>query len=72
MDEGWTASRVAAAFDVSERTVRRANRRCSEEVLRHHHNLNRTSGQLTYYLYHKGAGPQTRPSFLPRTVSRNL
>ena len=24
-DEGWTASRVAAAFDVSERTVRRAS-----------------------------------------------
>ena len=38
--EGWTASRVAAAFDVSERTVRRAKRRYVEEgleeVLRHH------------------------------------
>ena len=76
MDEGWTASRVAAAFDVSERTVRRAKRRYSEEgleeVLRHHRNLKRTSGQLTYYLYPKGAGLRTRPSFLPRTVSRNL
>ena len=39
-DEGWTASRVAAAFDVSERTVRQAKRRYVEEgleeVLRHH------------------------------------
>ncbi len=39
-DEGWTASRVAAAFDVSERTVRRAKRRYVEEglkeVLRRH------------------------------------
>ena len=39
-DEGWTASRVAAALDVSERTVRRAKRRYAEEgleeVLRHH------------------------------------
>ena len=39
-DEGWTASRVAAAFDVSVRTVRRARRRYAEEgleeVLRHH------------------------------------
>ena len=39
-DEGWTASRAAAAFDVSERTVRRAKRRYVEEglekVLRHH------------------------------------
>ena len=39
-DEGWTGSRVAAALDVSERTVRRAKRRYAEEgleeVLRHH------------------------------------
>ena len=39
-DEGWTASRVASAFDVSVRTVRRARRRYAEEgleeVLRHH------------------------------------
>ena len=39
-DEGWTTSRVAAAFDVSVRTVRRAKRRYLEEalveVLRHH------------------------------------
>ena len=38
-DEGWTASQVASAFDVSERTVRRAKRRYVEEgleeVLRH-------------------------------------
>ena len=26
-DEGWTAPKVAAALDVSERTVRRAKRR---------------------------------------------
>ena len=32
-DEGWTASRVAAAFDVSVRTVRRAKRRYVEEGL---------------------------------------
>ena len=30
-DEGWTASRVAEALDVSERTVRRARRRYVEE-----------------------------------------
>ena len=39
-DEGWTAARVAAAFDVAERTVRRIKRRYVEEgleeVLRHH------------------------------------
>ena len=39
-DEEWTASRVAASFDVSVRTVRRAKRRYAEEgleeVLRHH------------------------------------
>ena len=39
-DEGWTASRVASAFDVSVRTVRRAKRRYAEEgleeALRHH------------------------------------
>ncbi len=39
-DEVWTASQVAVAFDVSDRTVRRAKRRYVEEgleeVLRHH------------------------------------
>ena len=39
-DEGWIASQVASAFDVSERTVRRARRRYAEEgldeVLRRH------------------------------------
>ena len=35
-DEGWTASRVAVAVDVSVRTVCRAKRRYVEEVLRHH------------------------------------
>ena len=39
-DEEWTASRVAAALDVLERTVRRAKRRYVDEglkeVLRHH------------------------------------
>ena len=39
-DGRWTASRVAAALDVSEGTVRRAKRRYAEEgleeVLRHH------------------------------------
>ena len=39
-DEGWTAARVSAALDVSERTVRRAKCRYVEEgleeVLRHH------------------------------------
>ena len=43
-DEGWTASRVAEALDVSERTVRRAKRRYVEkgleEVLRHHNSPN--------------------------------
>ena len=44
-DEGWTASQVAAALDVSERTVFRAKRRYAEEgldeVLRHHNQVNR-------------------------------
>ena len=39
-DEGWTATRVATAFDVAERTVRRIKWRYAEEgleeVLRHH------------------------------------
>lgn len=39
-DEDWTAARVAAACDVSKRTVRRVKRRYAEEgleeVLRHH------------------------------------
>ena len=43
-DEGWSASRVAAALDVSERTVFRAKRRYVEEgleeVLRHHNSPN--------------------------------
>ena len=43
-DEGWSASQVAAALDVSERTVFRAKRRYVEEgleeVLRHHNSPN--------------------------------
>ena len=43
-DEGWTAPQVAAALDVSERTVRRAKRRYVEEgleeVLRYHNSPN--------------------------------
>ena len=43
-DEGWNASQVAAALDVSERTVFRAKRRYVEggleEVLRHHNSPN--------------------------------
>ena len=43
--EGWTASRMAAAFDVSERAVRRAKRRYVEEgleeALRRHAQVNR-------------------------------
>ena len=59
-DEGWTASRVAAAFGVSERTVRRAKRRYVEEgleeVLRHH--------KLTHSPLQggrQGVGPPDRP-----------
>ncbi len=33
IDEGWTAPQVAAALDVSERTVFRAKRRYAEEGL---------------------------------------
>ena len=33
-DEGWTAARVAAAFDVSERTARRAKRRYCQRQLK--------------------------------------
>ena len=44
-DEGWTASQVAAAQEVSERTVFRAKRRYAEEgldeVLWHHNQVNR-------------------------------
>ena len=44
-DEGWTAAQVAAALDLSERTVFRAKRRYAEEgleeVLRHHNSPNR-------------------------------
>ena len=44
-DEGWTASQVAAALDISERTVFRAKRRYAEEgldeVLRHRNQVNR-------------------------------
>ena len=43
-DEAWSASQVAAALDVSERTVFRAKRRYVEEgldeVLRHHNSPN--------------------------------
>ena len=45
IDEDWTAARVAAALDVSERTVLRAKRRCAEEgldeVLRRRNQVNR-------------------------------
>ena len=45
IDEGWTAPRVAAALDISERTVFRAKRRYSEggldEVLRRRNQVNR-------------------------------
>ena len=44
-DEGWSAPQVAAALDVSERTVFRTKRRYAEErldeVLRHHNQVNR-------------------------------
>ena len=44
-DEGWTASQVAVALDISERTVFRAKRRYAEEgldeVLRHRNQINR-------------------------------
>ncbi len=44
-DEGWTASQVAAALDISERTVFRAKRRYAEEgldeALRHRNQVNR-------------------------------
>jgi transposase len=44
-DEGWSASQVAAALDISERTVFRAKRRYAEEgldeVLRHRNQVSR-------------------------------
>ena len=44
-DQGWTASQVAAALDISERTVFRAKRRYAEEgldeVLRHRNQVSR-------------------------------
>ena len=44
-DEGWSAAQVAAALDISERTVFRAKRRYVEEgldeVLRHRNQVNR-------------------------------
>ena len=44
-DEGWSASQVAAALDISERTVFRAKRRCALEgldgVLRRRDQVNR-------------------------------
>ena len=44
-DEGWSASQVAGALDISERTVFRAKRRYAEEgldeVLRHRNQVNR-------------------------------
>ena len=43
-DEGWTASQVTSALDISERTVFRAKRRYAEEgldeVLRHRNQVN--------------------------------
>ena len=45
IDEGWTAPQVAAALDMSERTVFRTKRRYAEEgleeVLRHHNQAHR-------------------------------
>ncbi len=45
IDEGWSAPQVAAALDISERTVFRAKRRYAEEgldeVLRHHNQVQR-------------------------------
>ena len=45
IDAGWTAPQVAAALEVSERTVFRTKRRYAEEgldeVLRHHNQVNR-------------------------------
>ena len=50
-DEGWTALQIAAALDVSERTVPRAKRRYVEEgleeVLRHHTRPARTGRWTT-------------------------
>ena len=44
-NEGWSAAQVAAALDISERTVFRAKRRYAEEgleeVLRHRNQVNR-------------------------------
>ena len=44
-DQGWTASQVATALDISERTVFRAKRRYAEEeldeVLRHRNQVSR-------------------------------
>ena len=44
-DEGWSAAQVAAALDISERTVFRAKRRYAleglDEVLRHRNQVNR-------------------------------
>ena len=40
-DQGWTASQVTAALDISERTVFRAKRRYAEEVLRHRNQVSR-------------------------------
>ena len=39
-DEAWTAPQLAAALDVSERTVFRAKRRYVEEVARRHNSPN--------------------------------
>ena len=45
IDEGWTASQVTAALDISERTVIRAKKRYAEEgleeVLRHRNQVKR-------------------------------
>ena len=50
-DEGWTASQVAAALDISERTVFRAKRRYAEEgldeALRHRNQVNRCRKLMT-------------------------
>ena len=50
-DEGWTAQQVAAALDVSERTVFRAKCRYVEEgldeVLRHRNQVHRHRSWMT-------------------------
>ena len=66
-DQGWTASQVAAALDISERTVFRAKRRYAEEgldeVLRHRNQVNRyrkPDDRTEAYLIGLGLQPGSR------------